>query len=103
MKMTQFPAVHSIFERQAGSTPDAVAVVFQNTELTYAELNRRANRVAHHLIRLGVQRGDLIGLCIQRSPELIVAMLGILKAGGAYVPLDPEYPSDRVAFMIRDI
>jgi amino acid adenylation domain-containing protein len=95
-------AVHELFEAQASATPDAVAILFEDRELTYAQLNEGANRLAHHLIRLGVARGDLIGLCMQRSPEMMIGLLGILKAGGAYVPLDPVYPDERLAFMLRD-
>jgi amino acid adenylation domain-containing protein len=94
--------VHKRFEEQAVATPDAPAVVFEEERLGYAELNARANRLATRLIRSGVTRGDLIGLCLERSSELVVALLGILKAGAAYVPLDPAYPDERLAFMIRD-
>jgi amino acid adenylation domain-containing protein len=94
--------VHQLFAEQAAVTPDAVAVLFEDLEIGYAELNERANRLAHHLKRRGVLRGDMIGLCMQRSPEMIVGLLGILKAGGAYVPLDPTYPNERLAFILRD-
>ncbi|MGZ8267404.1 MAG: amino acid adenylation domain-containing protein, partial [Burkholderiales bacterium] len=94
--------VHELFEDQAARSPDAVAVVFEERQLTYAELNARANRVAHHLIDLGVKPEVLVGLCMERSLEMIVGLLGILKAGGAYVPLDPAYPVDRLTFMIAD-
>jgi amino acid adenylation domain-containing protein len=100
-----FPAskgVHQLFEEQAARTPDAVAVESSIGKVTYAELNRRANRVARSLQGLGVSRGASVGLCVERSIELIVGILGILKAGGAYLPLDPSYPSERIALMIED-
>jgi amino acid adenylation domain-containing protein/non-ribosomal peptide synthase protein (TIGR01720 family) len=94
--------IHQLFEAQAERTPDAVAVVFQDQQLTYGELNRRANQLAHHLRSLGVSPDDLVGICVERSLEMIVGFLGILKAGGAYVPLDPSYPQERLAFMLKD-
>jgi amino acid adenylation domain-containing protein len=94
--------VHELFEAQAQKTPEAVAVVFEEKRLTYAELNRRANQLAHHLQKLGVGPETLVGICVERSPEMIVGVLGVLKAGGAYVPLDPDYPPDRLAFMLED-
>ncbi len=83
-------------------TPDATAVVFENERLTYRELNRRANQLAHHLVKLGVGPDVLVGILVERSLEMVVGLLGILKAGGAYVPLDPAYPRERVAFMLED-
>jgi amino acid adenylation domain-containing protein len=94
--------LHDLFEVQAERTPDAVAVVFQDQHLTYCELNRQANRLAHHLQSLGVGPEVRVGVFVQRSMEMIVGLLAVLKAGGAYVPLDPDYPSDRVAFMLFD-
>ena len=94
--------LHELFEAQVERTPDAVAVVFEDRRLTYRELNRRANQVAHHLRGLGVGPETLVGLCVERSLETVEGLLGILKAGGAYVPLDPEYPKERLAFMVRD-
>jgi len=94
--------VHELFEELAAATPDAVAVLFQDQQLTYGQLNERANRLAHHLLGLGVSRRNLIGLCLERSLEVVVGMLGILKAGCAYVPLDPSYPDERLAFMLHD-
>ena len=94
--------VHDWIERQAGRTPDATAIDFEDRRLTYRELNERANRLAHHLVALGVGPGRRVGLCVERSPEMIVGMLGILKAGGAYVPLDPSYPDTRLALMLDD-
>jgi non-ribosomal peptide synthetase component F len=94
--------IHELFEAQVERTPDAIAVVFEGEELTYGELNRRANRLAHYLRRLGVGPEVLVGICVERSLEMVVGLLGILKAGGAYVPLDPEYPRERLEFMLED-
>jgi amino acid adenylation domain-containing protein len=94
--------LHTIIEAQVGRTPDAVAVVFEGTHLTYQELNRRTNQLAHHLRKLGVGPDTLVGISMERSLELVVGLLGILKAGGAYVPLDPAYPHERLAFMLED-
>lgn len=96
------PCIHRLFENQVERTPDAVAVVFEEQQLTYAQLNLRANRLAHLLLKQGVQPDSLVGLCVERSLEMVIGVLGILKAGGAYVPLDPSYPSDRLAFMVED-
>jgi amino acid adenylation domain-containing protein len=94
--------VHELFERQAAASPEAVAVVHEDRRLSYRELDRRANQVAHHLRRLGVGRETLVGVCMERVPELVVALLAVWKAGGAYVPLDPAYPPERLAFMVGD-
>jgi amino acid adenylation domain-containing protein len=94
--------LHELFERQAAARPDAVAVVYEEQSLTYGELDARANRVARELIALGVQPDDRVAICVERSLEMIVGLLGILKAGGAYVPLDPAYPVDRLRFMLED-
>ena len=91
-----------LFEEQVEKTPQAVALVFEEEELSYAELNRRANQLAHYLRKLGVKPDDLIGVCMERSVEMVVALLGVLKAGGAYVPLEPEYPVERLRYMIKD-
>ncbi len=96
------PPVHVRFEAQARRTPDAVAVVFEGEQLTYGQLNARANRLAHRLQRLGVVPDSLVALSVDRSLELVIGILGILKAGGAYVPLDPAYPQDRLEFMLSD-
>jgi amino acid adenylation domain-containing protein len=93
---------HHLFEELAVRTPDAVAVVFAERQLTYCELNSRANQLAHYLHKLGVGPETLVGLCTERSPELIIGLLGILKAGGAYLPLDPGYPQERLAWMLED-
>jgi len=94
--------IHQLFEQQAERTPDAVAVVFEDQKLTYRELNERANKLAHYLQQLGVQPEVLVGICVERSLEAIVGLLGILKAGGAYVPLDPTYPKERLSFMLEE-
>jgi amino acid adenylation domain-containing protein len=94
--------IHQLFEAQVARTPDAVAVVFENQQLTYRELNVRANQLAHHLQSLGVETDVLVGICVERSLEMLVGLLGILKAGGAYVPLDSAYPQDRLQFMLAD-
>ncbi|MBD2521399.1 non-ribosomal peptide synthetase [Nostoc sp. FACHB-133] len=98
----QDKCIHQLFEEQVERTPDAVAVVFENQQLTYHELNCRANQLAHYLRSLGVEADLLVGICVERSLEMVVGLLGILKAGGAYVPLDPEYPQDRLTFMLAD-
>src|SRR5262249_43508823 len=94
--------VHELFQEQAERTPDAIAVVYQDQQLTYRELNERANQVAHYLRSLEFGPETLVGLCLERSVELVVGILGILKAGGAYVPMDAEYPRPRLEFMLRD-
>ena len=94
--------IHHLFEVQAAKTPDAIAAEFQGEQLTYRELNARANRLAHYLRKQGVGPEVRVGICIGRSLEMLVGILGVLKAGGAYVPLDPTYPRDRIAFMIED-
>lgn len=94
--------VHQLFEQQAARTPEAIAVMYQDTRLTYRELNTRANQLAHHLNQLGVQTETLVGLCTERSLEMVIGLLAILKAGGAYIPLDPTYPAERIAFMLED-
>ena len=94
--------LHELFEEQVERTPDAVAVVFEESRLTYRELNARANQLAHHLQGLGVEPEVLVGICAERSLDLVVGLLGILKAGGAYLPLDPSYPPERLAFMLDD-
>jgi amino acid adenylation domain-containing protein/non-ribosomal peptide synthase protein (TIGR01720 family) len=94
--------IHELFETQAARTPDALAVVFGGQHLTYRELNRRANQVAHRLQALGVERETLVGVCCERSPEMVIGLYAVLKAGGAYVPLDPGYPHERLAFVLED-
>lgn len=102
---TEYPrekCIHQLFEEQVERTPDHVALVFEAQHLTYSELNDRANRLARHLRSLGVSADQRVGICVMRSVEMVVGILGILKAGGAYVPLDPEYPAERLAFMLAD-
>ena len=94
--------IHRLFEDQARRAPDAVAVVFEKQKLSYRELNARANQLACYLQGLGVGPEILVGICLERSVEMIVGLLGILKAGGAYVPLDAEYPKERLSFMVED-
>jgi amino acid adenylation domain-containing protein len=94
--------LHEVIEEQAARQPDAVAVVLGQRQLTYRELNERANQLARHLKDLGVGADSLVGICVERSLEMVIGLLGILKAGGAYVPLDPEYPRERLAFMLED-
>lgn len=94
--------VHQMFEAQVARTPNATAVIFGGSRLTYRELNDRSNRLARHLVELGVGPNVLVGICVERSLEMIVGLLGILKAGGAYVPVDPAFPVDRIAFMLED-
>ena len=91
-----------LFAEQAAQTPDAIAVVHEDVSLTYRELDRRANQLAHHLRGLGVGPEVVVGLCVERSPAMLVGLMGILKAGGAYLPLDPGYPAERLAFMLQD-
>ncbi|MFM7367501.1 MAG: non-ribosomal peptide synthetase, partial [Sphaerospermopsis kisseleviana] len=94
--------IHELFEEQVEKTPNAIAVVFENEQLTYQQLNSRANQLAHYLQSLGVKPETLVGICVERSLEMVIGLLGILKAGGAYVPLDPEYPQERLSFMLED-
>ncbi|TNH41880.1 non-ribosomal peptide synthetase [Photorhabdus luminescens] len=94
--------VHQLFEQQAEKTPDAIAVIYENQTLSYAELNARANRLAHQLIALGVEPDQRVAICVTRSLARIIGLLAVLKAGGAYVPLDPAYPGERLAYMLTD-
>ncbi|MFL9889146.1 amino acid adenylation domain-containing protein, partial [Paraburkholderia agricolaris] len=95
-------AVHELIERQAASTPDAIALVCGDEALSYAALNARANRLAHHLIREGVRADVMVAVALERSVDMLVALLAVLKAGGAYVPLDPSYPAARLGYMLDD-
>jgi aspartate racemase len=102
---TEYPqdqCIHQLFEAQVEKTPDAVALVFEAQQLTYRQLNHKANQLAHYLLSLGVKPEVLVGICIERSLEMVIGLLGILKAGGAYLPLDPTYPAARLAFMLED-
>src|SRR6185437_3793237 len=94
--------IHALFERQVEATPDLVAVRAGHETVTYRDLNERSNRLAHHLLVLGVGPEVLVGVLLERSIEMVVALLGVLKAGGAYVPLDPQYPSQRMSFIVED-
>jgi amino acid adenylation domain-containing protein len=94
--------IHELFEAQVKRTPDNIAVSFETSALTYAQLNAQANQFAHYLRGLGVGQETLVGLCIDRSEKVFVAMLGIMKAGGTYIPMDPGYPPDRLALMLED-
>ncbi|WP_228050002.1 non-ribosomal peptide synthetase [Tychonema sp. LEGE 06208] len=94
--------IHQLFEEQVTRSPDAIAVVFEDKQLTYLQLNQRANKIAHHLRTLGVGPEVSVGICVERSLEMVVGLLGILKAGGPYVPLDPEYPTERLSFMLQN-
>jgi len=93
---------HQLFEEWAARAPDALALAYGSEHLSYAELNRRANRLAHHLRSLGVGPDARVAICVERGPEMVIALLAVLKAGGAYVPLDPEYPEERLRWMIED-
>ncbi|HEY9877512.1 MAG TPA: amino acid adenylation domain-containing protein [Leptolyngbyaceae cyanobacterium] len=102
---TDYPnntCIHQLFEAQAEQTPNAVAAVFGQEQLTYRELNYRANQLAHHLQGLGVEPETCVGICVERSLDILVGLLGILKAGAAYLPLDPAYPQERLTFMLED-
>jgi amino acid adenylation domain-containing protein len=94
--------IHQLFEAQVKKSPEAIALVLEDKQLTYRELNRRANQLAHHLKTLGVRPHTLVGICVRYSAEMVTALLAVLKAGGAYIPLDPTYPKDRLVFMLKD-
>lgn len=94
--------IHQLFEAQVEQTPEAIAVIFEAQSFTYRELNQQANQLAHYLKNLGIQPETLVGICMERSPLALVAILAVLKAGGAYVPIDPHYPEERIAFMLTD-
>ncbi|MBE9217205.1 amino acid adenylation domain-containing protein, partial [Plectonema cf. radiosum LEGE 06105] len=94
--------IHELFEAQVEKTPSNIAVIFEDQQLTYYELNAKANQLAHYLRSLGVKPEVLVGICLERSLDMVIGLLAILKAGGAYVPLDPNYPQERLAFMLED-
>ncbi|WP_375491859.1 amino acid adenylation domain-containing protein [uncultured Nostoc sp.] len=98
----QDQCIHQLFETQVERTPDSIAVVFADQQLSYCELNARANQLAHYLQALGVKPEVLVGICVQRSLLMVIGLLAILKAGGAYIPLDPSYPQERIAFILED-
>ena len=94
--------IHEQFEAQVKDTPEAMALVFEDTHLTYKQLNEQSNQLAHYLIAQGIKPDTLVGLCVERSLAMVIGILGILKAGGAYVPLDPQNPSERLLYQIED-
>lgn len=98
----EFICVQKLIEEQTKKTPEAIAVIFEDKEITYDELNKRSNQLANYLVKLGVKTESLVGLCAERSIEMVIGILGILKAGGAYIPIDTSYPQDRIEFMISD-
>jgi amino acid adenylation domain-containing protein len=102
LEIPNHTSLHQLFEAQVEQTPDAIAVEFENQFLTYQQLNKQANQLAKYLQFLGVQSNSLVGICVERSPEMLVSLLAVLKAGGAYIPLDPTYPQQRLAFMLED-
>lgn len=99
---SQDQCIHQLFAEQVETTPEAIALVFEDTALTYQQLDQKANQLAHYLQKLGVGTEVLVGICVERSLEMVIGILGILKAGAAYVPIDPEYPSERLAYMLED-
>jgi len=102
MPYPQDRCIHELFEHMAETTPEAVALICDDRQLTYAELNSRANQLAHYLRRLAEGPETLVGICMERGLEMVIGLLGILKAGGAYVPIDPAYPAERIALMLDD-
>ncbi|MFC7519119.1 AMP-binding protein, partial [Herbaspirillum sp. GCM10030257] len=98
----QDQCIHQLFEAQVSATPDAIALLHEGQQLSYDELNHRANRLARHLRTLGVVPDARVAICMERSTEMVVAILAVMKAGGAYVPLDPDYPVERLVFMLTD-
>ncbi len=101
-KLPQNQCVHHLFAAQAEKSADTIAAIFESEQLTYRQLNQKANQLAHYLMKSGIEPDAPVGLCLERSSDVLVGMLGILKAGGCYVPLDPSYPSERLAFMLED-
>ena len=102
-KNINYQCVHILFAEQVQKTPDNIAVIYKQENLTYQQLNNRANQLAHYLKSLGVKPETRVGICVERSPEMVIGILAILKAGGAYVPLDPAYPTERLTFMLEDV
>ena len=94
--------IHELFEAQVSRTPEAIALIYEQQQLSYAQLNAQANRLARHLIDQGVGPDTRVALCVERGVHMVVGLLAVLKAGGAYVPLDPTYPAQRLAFMLED-
>ncbi|MBW4678521.1 MAG: amino acid adenylation domain-containing protein [Microcoleus vaginatus WJT46-NPBG5] len=102
INLIQEQCIHQVFEAQVERTPDAVAVVFKNQQLSYSDLNKKANQLAYYLEGIGVKPEVLVGICLERSTEMLIGILGVLKAGGTYVPIDPAYPRERIALMLED-
>jgi non-ribosomal peptide synthetase component F len=102
MAFPQEKLIHELFEEQVRRMPDAVSVVHEGQSLTYAELNGRANQLARFLRKQGVGPDRLVAICVERSVEMVIGLLGVLKAGGAYVPLDVSYPAERLAYVLED-
>ncbi|WP_048316131.1 non-ribosomal peptide synthetase, partial [Crocosphaera watsonii] len=102
LEYSQNKCIHQLFEEQVKTKPNGIAVLFEEQQLTYEELNKKANQLAHYLIKLGVKPDSLVGICVERSLEMIIGVLGILKAGGAYLPIDPDYPQERIEYMLTD-
>ncbi|MEG3967385.1 AMP-binding protein [Microcoleus sp. T2B6] len=102
MRILEKFCIHKLVESQVRQTPNAIAALFSTEQITYQELNNKANQLAHYLKSLGVNSETLIGLCVERSLNMLIGLLAVLKAGSAYVPLDPTYPEDRLAFMLED-
>ncbi|SMQ23000.1 arthrofactin-type cyclic lipopeptide synthetase B [Pseudomonas helmanticensis] len=105
LPLAQFPEtplIHQQFEAHAQAWPDATALIFEGQTLSYGELNRRANQVAHHLLALNIRPDDRVAICVERGPQMIIGLLGVLKAGAGYVPIDPAYPLDRITFTMQD-
>src|SRR5712664_112570 len=102
MEFPRAASIHELIEQRTRESPDAVGLVCRHDQVTYSGLNARANRVAAHLRQLGVGPETLVGICVERSLEMVIGLLGILKSGGAYVPLDPTYPKERLALMLED-
>jgi amino acid adenylation domain-containing protein len=98
----QDKTIHQLFEEQVEQRPGAIALVYEDQQLSYEELNRQANRLAHYLIKQGVRPDALVGICLERSPEMVISILGILKAGGCYLPLDPAYPEQRICYILEN-
>src|SRR5205085_6009177 len=94
--------LHQLFEEVAAKNPQAIALKFKDKSISYDELNDNANRIAHLLLSKGLKTGDLVGLSVERSAEMVTAMLGIVKAGGVYVPVDPEFPAERITYMLEN-
>jgi amino acid adenylation domain-containing protein len=102
IELPKATSIHQLIEQRASESPDAIALICRDEVLTYSELNARTDQLASHLRKLGVGPETLVGICIERSPEMVIGLLGILKSGGAYVPLDPTYPKERLALMLED-